>query len=101
MKHFDIIIAKMCSWIGVDPSQASNDIPDWFKRHSWTPEQELGFRNWLSAYLYNDTEARNEIMRFPRRRKKETDETANQFVWNYGWRYEDGRRHEDGREESL
>ena len=101
MKHFDIIIAKMCGWIGVDPSQASNDIPDWFMQHSWTPAQEKSFIEWLSNYLYNDTEARNEIMLFPRRRRRETDETASKFVWNYGWRYEDGRRHEDGREESL
>ena len=89
MKHFDIIIAKMCSWIGVDSNQASNDIPDWFMQHSWTPAQEESFCKWLSTYLYNDTEARNEIMRFPRRTRNKTDKVAKEFVWTYGWKYEE------------
>jgi hypothetical protein len=85
MNHTDKILKEMFSRVGVKKVDTSK--PDWFLKHSWTAEEEIYFINWLTDYLMEHKEARQEIMRFPFKDKKELRKFAQWFVLNYGWKY--------------
>lgn len=85
MTHIDIILKEMFSRVGV--KKVDTTEPDWFLQNSWTPEEERHFVNWMTDYLIEHKDARQEIMRFPLKNKSEIKKFAQQFALNYGWKY--------------
>lgn len=83
------ILKKQCSYVGAnyDDIDFSEDL--WFMEFQWSHEQEANFINWMGDYLYNNTQARKDIMAYPRKRKKMCRGAAENFAFNYGWKYND------------
>jgi len=86
--HLQQILRQMCYVIGVDPETIDFGQHDWYMQHTWTQEQEQEFKIWLTDYIYNNNEARKEILEFPRKDKKHCEKAASEFLFNYGWKYE-------------
>lgn len=85
-KHLTIILKEMCKRVGVKFDDIDFDDPEWYMKHSWTTKEMDDFIQWLADYLYNNTEARKEVMRIPKRTKKDTKKVAQFFVFDYGWK---------------
>ena len=88
MKPINKILRKMSQAVGVDWKEVDFFGRDYFWDHSWTIEQEQEFTDWLADLLYEDKEARNVIMKYPRKNKKSCRDVAKFFVWNHGWKTE-------------
>jgi hypothetical protein len=88
-KHLNIILEKMFDSVGVIFTEDFCKTPNWFMKYSWTREQEDTFRKWLIEYLYQDIEARKELMSYAYKNKKSCERAANEFLFNYGWKYRD------------
>ena len=89
MKHTDIILTEMCSRVGCtldDISDRKDPESSWFQRYTWTDTEETSFRTWLGDYLFTSAAARKEVMAHPYKSKKNCRKTADQFVYNFGWR---------------
>ena len=84
MKHIKIILNKMCDVVGAKNIDFKEE--GWFFKHEWTEEQEKEFSKWMQDYLYENKEARDEMMRIPIKNKKIIEKFADQFLGNYGWR---------------
>mgnify|MGYP001612031609 CR=1 FL=1 len=50
-EHSEEILRKQCEWIGVDYDKVDFTKRDWYVQHTWTPEQEKGFIDWLARFL--------------------------------------------------
>jgi len=82
------IMVKMCEYVDADPDEIEwkNEDDPYYMKHEWTSEQEQAFIAWLADYMYDNKEARDMMMEFPRKTKKLCRQVSEQFVWNYGWR---------------
>ena len=80
------ILEQMCMKVNANPDNIDFGKQDWFHSFEWYEEQEEEFIEWLADYLYNNKEARKELLRFPSRSKKVMRRAAEQFVFNYGWK---------------
>ena len=85
VKHLSVILTEMCSRVGVEYKGID------FKKHSWTQEQEDSFVEWLANYLRENKDARDTLMQYQTKNKRETLEFAKSFVWNYGWKIREGK----------
>ena len=81
-----IILKKMFEIIGEEYSFEKTQSDSWFLDYSWTAEQENQFRDWLVNYLYENKEARQSLMRWPRKNKKTCKRATNEFILWYGWK---------------
>ncbi len=84
MKHTKIILNKMCEVVGAKNIDFKEE--GWFLKHEWTEEQEKEFSKWMQNYLYENKEARDEMMRISVKNKKIIEKFVDQFLGNYGWR---------------
>jgi len=91
-KHFNKVMNKMCSYVGVKFKDINPKKENWFLEYSWTDEQEADFVKWFVDYLYSSSEARREIMTYPIKDKKMIIRMVLMFILNYGWRLEDGKK---------
>ena len=82
----------MCNRVGADYDSIDFKSNDWYLSHTWTIEQERDFVNWMTDYLYANIQARREIMTNYLTNKKRCRKAADQFVFAYGWKYEDSNR---------
>lgn len=89
-KYHWIIFQKMYEAINLPFDNACVMDPDWSSKHSWTKEQKELFKQWYLDYLWNNKEARQEMI--PRlslkesRKKKIIKESFCWFDMNYGWK---------------
>ena len=86
MKHLEIILIKMFSYVGAKYSKEFVKSERWFLKHEWTAPQENDFKKWLTDYLYNNKLARIELMTYSYKNKKNCIKAANEFIFNYGWK---------------
>ena len=84
--HIEYILKHLEESVGVEGTDFTKD--KWYTEHTWSRDQEDGFIDWLSDYLYTHSEARDELMFTPRKTKKACFEVASIFVFNFGWRTE-------------
>jgi len=84
--HIKHVLEEMCSVVDADPTEIDFNSNNWFWEYSWTAQQEKDFIAWLTGYLYDDRDARREIMEYPRKNKKSCRKVAEFFVWNHGWK---------------
>jgi hypothetical protein len=83
--HRYIVLKKMCDMVKA-PYSVVNSCEDWYHKYSWTQKQEDEFKKWFADYLYNNTEARNEIMSMPIKRKKVINGVVEFWNLDYGWK---------------
>lgn len=88
-KHLQYILSVMCKRVGVDFNDIDFQKEDWFMDYSWTVSEQDNFQRWLEGYLEGSKEAREEIMQFPRKNKKDIKKVASTFVSIYGWKCEE------------
>ena len=86
MKHAEIVLRNMCKFVDADYDSIDFTHPTWFWTYQWDNKTQDTFISWLTDYLYNDKDARKELMRHPRKKRKECERAAVFFVWNYGWK---------------
>jgi len=89
LKYTQRVIEKMCKVVGADINKINFKKKEWFTKHSWTEEEQDEFTKWLSKYLYNNREAREELMACPIKCKRSTDGVARMFMLNYGWKFKE------------
>jgi hypothetical protein len=86
VKHFTVILEEMFSRVEDTYSPYKTEDDNWYWAHEWTEEERQYFIDWLTGYLYNNGDARREIMRWPQKNKKRCKETAKWFETMYGWK---------------
>jgi hypothetical protein len=59
--------------------------PLWYYSHQWTIEQQNEFTKWLTDYFMKDKTIRK-MFPLAGANKKMSEETAEMFVFSYGWR---------------
>lgn len=87
-KHLTKIMKKMFSYVKEKYTPEYCKKPEWFMKHTWTEKQENSFNDWMVEYLYNNKEAREEIMEHPIKNKKIIKELVSWFILDYGWKNE-------------
>ena len=91
VKHLSVILNEMCKRVDVDYKAMDFNKQGWFWKHSWRQEQEDSFVEWLANYLRENKDARDTLMQYQTKNKRETLEFAKSFVWNYGWKIREGK----------
>ena len=76
----------MCKMVGADFKKINFKKESWFYEYEWTEWQEQFFIGWMVGYLMHKKEARQEMMRFPRKNIKDLTKLATEFIMNYGWK---------------
>ena len=89
-KHLEIILKEMCKRVGANYNDIDFKDKEWYTRHEWLEEEQEDFHKWLVDYLYNNTEARKEILRYPRKNKKLINKAVTWFLFDYGWKLKKG-----------
>jgi hypothetical protein len=87
-EHIKIILSKMCEIVGKKYEEIDFSSTNWFSNYSWDFETEMIFKNWMIEYLWNNKDARYEIMANPTRDKKEIKRVVEFFIFSYGWKLE-------------
>jgi hypothetical protein len=86
-KHTLFIFHQMCREIRVSCKKIDFNKTEWYLKHSWTNYKQNKFINWLTNYLFNNKEARQEIVASPSRKsKKFLRKVATEFILVYGWK---------------
>jgi len=80
------ILVEMCARVGADINELDFKKENWYTQYSWTKEEEDSFSEWMIDYLYKNKEARERIMRFPRKNKKEIEKVVETFLFDFGWK---------------
>jgi hypothetical protein len=87
--HLLHILEIMCEFVGEDFDTFDFSHQQWYWKHSWTPELEQVFKEWLIGYLCSSKEARYEILHFPNNTNVKTViKAVDAFIFNYGWKTE-------------
>ena len=86
MKHFEVVITKMCEAIQIDRKDIDIEKEDWYLRYEWSSTQRDGFLKWFQDYLWENKEARKEIMKYPRKNRKDIKKLVEQFDFQCGWK---------------
>lgn len=84
-ENLEIILKKMFENSQISYSLELVRTEDWYRMYQWTEKEENAFIDWLSDYLYNNKEARKEIMSLPKKNKKDCHLAAKQFSAFWGW----------------
>jgi len=87
--HVTEVLREMCRRVDTDFDSVDFKADNWYLEHQWTQAEEKDFTRWLARYLYDNREARDEMMRSPGRKNlARARKAAGEFVWNYGWKVE-------------
>jgi hypothetical protein len=84
--HLKIILTEMYKRVKADPTKINTKEGDWLRKYSWTEQEQDSFAEWMTDYLYNNKEARKEILTQNIKSKKRIRLGVNGFLFNYGWR---------------
>tara|TARA_R100000008_G_C3515687_1_gene131198 strand:+ start:398 stop:760 length:363 start_codon:yes stop_codon:yes gene_type:complete len=83
--HLNVILANMCRYVEVNYWDIDFNKNNWFQEYEWNQETENNFTKWLSEYLYGVKGAQKELCARTSMRKKECEDAAQDFVFQYGW----------------
>jgi len=84
-KYLWAILKKMCEFVNVSIDKIDFNSDTWFQTHKWSLETESKFVEWLQNYLYNNYQARKNIMQTTIKNKTFIKKFAEMFAFNYGW----------------
>jgi hypothetical protein len=80
------ILTKMCDYVGADVETIDTTQQGWFRKYSWTEEQENDFKLWLCNKLRNNRTWRNYLLSQPNKSGQDyLKRCVDSFVFNYGW----------------
>lgn len=82
----EIILRKMCEFVGTTYESINFKSNDWYLRYEWTIEQENQFKDWLYTYMKSNNHARTELMQFNINTKPYILKWIDSFMCNYGWK---------------
>lgn len=85
MKQANKALVKMCRMVGVDIADVDFKEENWFQKHAWTEKQQRDFIKWMTERLVKDRHFRKGLMAFPCTSFLSCRQTAEQFVFAYGW----------------
>jgi aromatic ring-opening dioxygenase catalytic subunit (LigB family) len=83
-KHLKEILDNMCLVVGAKDLDFKKD--GWFMEYEWTEEEQEQFRKWIVKYLTENKEARQELMKWPRKHKATIEKFSREFIFNYGFK---------------
>lgn len=89
-RHQAIIFKEMCERVNLSFWIFDFKDPFMLCKYRWTRNEELDFQSWLTDYLYNNVEARREIMTVWSKNKRNCKEAAKWFIFEFGWSYKGG-----------
>ena len=75
----------MCRYVEVNYWDVDFNKDNWFQDYKWSKETEDHFTKWLSEYFYGIIVAQKELYSRSSMRKKECEDAALGFVFQYGW----------------
>ena len=81
----NVILANMCRYVEVNYWDVDFNKDNWFQDYKWSKETEDHFTKWLSEYFYGIKGAQKELYSRSSMRKKECEDAALGFVFQYGW----------------
>ncbi len=85
-EYFEKVMMEMCNKVGADWSKINPKEAGWYTKHKWTVEEEKSFAEWFKDYLFNNKEAREEILNYPTKDKTKISDAVNDFLFNFGWK---------------
>ena len=88
--HLHVVLGNMCRYVEADYKEIDFDSKQWFEDYTWDNEKENHFKKWLTDYIYGVRDAQKELYGRTTMRKKECEDAASMFVFNYGWSSKDG-----------
>ena len=59
---------------------------NWYSKYSWTLKQEIKFEDWMVDYIYNNKEAKDELLDIHGKNKNLIRRAVRFFLLNYGWK---------------
>ena len=83
--HLHVILGNMCRYVEADYKEIDFDSKQWFQDYTWDNEKEDHFKKWLTDYIYGMRDAQKEFCGRTNMKKKECEDAASMFVFNYGW----------------
>ena len=86
MKHIETILKKQCELVGADYDKIDFKKNNWWMEYEWDEDTRNEFLAWMRDYLYENKEARQEIMMFTRKNKKNCLRAAQEWDFMYGWK---------------
>jgi len=75
-EHSVEILTHMCEMIGLSYDAVKFIRPDWFQLHTWTPEEENQFIDWLAEFL-----VKHKYVKIKRRARHEAEKVNMQYGW--------------------
>lgn len=84
--QISVVLKEMFKRVGATYNEDLVQDDGWYLKYSWPKVEEDEFKEWFTDYLYNNVQARKEIMAFPRKNKVHIRKVVEEFVWNYGWK---------------
>jgi len=87
--HVWIVLSKMCELADVDIATVDFFDDRWWCKSTMTRKASDDLLKWLTEYLYNDKDARRELVTFSSKNKKMCKEAANAFICWYGFKIEE------------
>ena len=83
--HLHIILGNMCRYVEGNYWKIDFSSNQWFQEYTWDNEKEEHFKKWLTDYFYSMRAAQKEFYGRTNMKKKECENAAAEFVFNYGW----------------
>jgi hypothetical protein len=84
--HFEIIMKEMFKRVGEQWDEEYPKQKQWFSKHSWTQEEQNDFNKWMVDYLYNNLEARKQVLTSRVKNKRMIQKAVNWFLLDFGWK---------------
>jgi hypothetical protein len=88
--HLNVILVNMCRYVEANYWDINFSKDNWYQTYKWCEENKDHFKKWLTDYIYGVKGAQRELFGRTTMRKKECEEAAAMFVFNYGWSSKDG-----------
>lgn len=86
-KYLKHVLKNLCNRVGADFKKIDFKKENWFKEYTWTREEEEKFEKWIVKYLSNNKKARENLMKFPTKDKKDLITFSKIFTLYCGWKY--------------
>lgn len=90
-QHLQVILSKMCEFVGAKFEDLDIDKQGWYLAYEWTPQREEEFKTWLIKHMKGDNLARQQLMEHPLPTRSNLRRFAESFVFSYGWKLSLGK----------
>lgn len=87
--HLKVCLTEACKRVGASPNNIDFNKAGWYRDYTWTKVEANDYVEWMTDYLYNNTEARKELMTITSKHKGRCKSTAEFFSNMYLWTFSD------------